>query len=218
MKLAESFNNQEKKSSPGNALRVLPEQYHSIYSLDLSNNLKMAVILNLAGLVITVIAFVLLRAYASLVRPGFSTPLLNGTITITLGTLVDIVWLIVLIMGMLILHELIHGFFFWLFTHSRPAFGLGLSYAYAAAPDWYIPLRLYWIVGLAPLVLIALGGMGVMGWGPAAWLVPAMIVVGFNSGGAVGDIWIVGRLLSGCSKDALVNDEGHRVTFFDLQV
>ena len=68
--------------------------------------------------------------------------------------------------GNLVVHELIHGLFFWLFTGSAPRYGLGLSYAYAAAPDWYIPRRKYQVTGLAPVVIIGLGCLLLMMGGP----------------------------------------------------
>jgi len=33
----------------------------------------------------------------------------------------------------LLAHELVHGAFFWIFSRSRPVFGLRIGYAYAAA-------------------------------------------------------------------------------------
>jgi hypothetical protein len=190
----------------------LPPNYKVAYSIDLSSNIKMTLWLNLAGLVILCLVFWLLVVYTNLVRTNLTSPSLS--FTVTLASLVAILWVLLLIVGMLVVHEAIHGLFFWFFTHSRPVFGLGLSYAYAAAPDWYIPLRLYWIVGLAPLILIGLGGLLVIAFGPQSWVLPAMAVVGFNTGGAVGDIWIVGRMLLGGTGGSLVRDTGHSVTCY----
>jgi hypothetical protein len=46
---------------------------------------------------------------------------------------IRIVLLPLAIILMLILHELIHGLFFWLYTHDRPRFALKAGYAFAAA-------------------------------------------------------------------------------------
>jgi hypothetical protein len=112
-----------------------------------------------------------------------------------------------------VLHELIHGLFFWLFTRTRPAFGFKGAYAYAAAPGWYIPRSQYIIVGLAPLVLITLGGFALLVVVPA-WLIPALLfVVVMNGAGAVGDIAVVGWLLVQ-PRATLVHDLGDAVAIY----
>jgi hypothetical protein len=194
--------------------KVLSKDFHPVYSINLSTDTKMVVILNLVGVLITGITLGLAWIFTSLVRKNFSTdPIFSKEIKF--NPLEGLFWLLAIVIITLVVHELIHAFFFWLFTRSRPTFGLGLSYAFAAAPEWYIPRHLYLMVGLAPLALIALGGLLVLGWGPSAWMLPAMTILAFNSGAAVGDIWINARLLLGCSKETLVQDTGHKITFFE---
>jgi len=199
------------------ATKNLPEDFQPVFSIDLSKEVRILFILNLAGLGIMAVSFLLLGLFASLARPELKLPGLGGAFTINMETVLDLLRLLLVLVFFVLIHELIHGFFFWLFTHSIPRFGLGPSYAYAAAPEWYIPTRQYLVVGLAPLVLIALGCLWVIGLGPRDWVLPAIFVAAFNTGGAVGDIWIIGRLLLGSTKNTLVNDNGHRVTFFDLR-
>jgi hypothetical protein len=188
--------------------QTLPDGYQSVYVINLAKNKLLAVVLNLAALVVVLLSFWLLGIFTNWVRPELTKSL----ISIKFG-LLDILFLLFLVVLNLIVHELIHGVFFRLFTHSKPAFGLSLSYAFAAAPDWYIPKRQYWIIGLAPLILIGIAGLLIIAIGPPSWILPALVVTGFNTGGAVGDIWIIYRLLR-TSSTSLVNDTGHTVSFY----
>ncbi len=188
--------------------QTLPDGYQSVYVINLAKNKLLAVVLNLAALAVVLLSFWLLGIFTKWVHSD-----LSGTaISIKFGV-PDIIFLLFLVILNLIVHELIHGVFFWFITRSKPVFGLSLSYAFAAAPEWYIPKRLYWIIGLAPLILIGLAGLLVIAIGPPAWILPALVVTGFNTGGAVGDIWIIYRLLR-TSSTCLVNDTGHTVSFY----
>jgi hypothetical protein len=188
--------------------QTLPDGYVQVFSIDLATNKTMAIVLNLAALGVILLTFWLLAIFA-----GWARPELTGA-AFSLGfNLTDLLWLVVLVVVNMVLHELIHGVFFWLFTHSRPVFGLSLSYAFAAAPDWYIPMSQYWIIGLAPLILIGITGLLVMAFGPPGSILPAGVVIGFNTGGAVGDMWIIYKLFRR-SPTCLVKDTGHSIHFY----
>ncbi len=191
--------------------QILPDGYQPVYIINLAKNKLLAVVLNLAALIVVLLSFWLLGIFTKWVHPD-----LSGTaISIKFG-LPDIIFLLFLVILNLIVHELIHGVFFWFITRSKPVFGLSLSYAFAAAPGWYIPKRLYWVIGLAPLMIIGLVGLLIIAIGPISWILPALVVTGFNTGGAVGDVWIIFRLLQ-TSSTCLVNDTGHTVSFYQPQ-
>ena len=188
--------------------QILPDGYQQVYVINLAKDKVLAVVLNLAALVVVLLSFWLLGIFTKWIHPDLSKTL----ISIKFG-LSEILLLLLLIILNLVVHELIHGAFFWFITRSKPVFGLSLSYAFVAAPDWYIPKRFYWIIGLAPLILIGLTGLLIIAIGPPSWMLPALVVTGINTGGAVGDIWIIFRLLR-TSSTCLVNDTGHTVSFF----
>jgi len=82
---------------------------------------------------------------------------------------ITVLAILLALVAVLLLHELVHGAFFWLITRSRPRFGLQITYAYAAAPDCYIPRNPYLVVGLSPLVLITLAGIVMLPLIPLRW-------------------------------------------------
>ena len=96
---------------------------------------------------------------------------------------------------MIVVHEGLHGVFFYWFTHDMPKFAFKGFYAYAAMPGWYFPRREYLITALAPLVgITALGVLGLAllpSWADA----PLVWLLILNTSGAVGDLWIAGALL-----------------------
>ena len=192
--------------------QTLPEGYFQTCEINLAKNKKLAVLLNVAGFIIFVVTFVLLILFLRWSRPGT----LIGTITTksNLSVILVLAGLILLTTLNLILHELIHGFFFWVFTRSKPVDAVHLAYAYAAAPDLFIPVRQYWIIGLAPLVTLDAIGLLLILTAPAAWLLIIVFLITLNTGGAVGDLWITAHLLR-VSPACLVKDIGDGVYFFE---
>ncbi|NJL57145.1 DUF3267 domain-containing protein, partial [bacterium] len=126
-------------------------------------------------------------------------------------------WLLGLLVGLVAiipLHELIHGFFFWLFTGKSPRYGFNLLYAYAALPpQTYLCRNPYLIVTVAPLILITLITLiGIM-LSPA-FLVPTFVLVFvLNTVGSVGDVgvffWLMGR-----PSSVYVEDVGDRMVVY----
>jgi hypothetical protein len=192
---------------------VLPDSYHPIGSLDLSSNLRALIWLNVIGALLLVVAGWLSVRAAYWLRPAEA----GGQIQIRINGLPDGAWMILLVLAvtvvMLVVHEAFHGLFFWLFTRSRPVFGLGVGYAYAAAPGWYLPKWQYFITSLAPLVGITILGLLLLAYGPASWMMPSAALIAFNASGAVGDLAVAAWLLSQ-PADCLANDRGDAVTLY----
>lgn len=114
----------------------------------------------------------------------------------------------------LLLHEGIHGFFFWVFSRSRPVFGLRPLYAFFGAPTWFFQKRQYAITALGPLFIIAAVGLLFLMAGPADWVLMIAFLVAINTGGAIGDMFVFNRLLKS-SPTSFANDNGDVVTFFE---
>lgn len=116
---------------------------------------------------------------------------------------------------MIALHEMTHGLFLWLFTGEQPRFGFRLFYAYAAAPDWYIPRRHYFVVALAPFVLLTLAGVLLMWLLPVSTAPPLLFGILMNAGGSAGDfaviLWLIGR-----PSGVLIRDIGDSVSIYGI--
>lgn len=201
------------------AVQQLPEGYGLRHTLDLSKNLKLAIVLNLASLVLFVVFGVLFYWLLSLARPGlifegdFMTTGLFDSDSVFLQFLV----VVLVYLGMIVLHEVVHGIFFWIYTSEQPVFGFRGVYAFAAAPTWYLAKGPYLVVGLAPLVLISLVGFIVMLIVPSGWVFPILLFITLNAAGAVGDIYAFFWILSK-PEGIWVRDFGDRMQVYGLGV
>lgn len=191
-----------------NPTKELPEDYQLLYSLNLSKNIVALIALNVAALPVFFIAgwaFVRLSIW---LRPAYWQS--GEMLVLGAGELIGVLAAIVL---MLVVHEAVHGVFFWIFTRERPRFGFHGLYAYAAAPDWYLPRAKYLVVGLAPLVLISVFGVLVMPVTPLVAFPALLTLLVLNAAGAIGDIYVTLRLLFG-PEDVLVNDHGDQFAVY----
>lgn len=189
------------------ATQTLPPGYSQSAEVNLKKDKRLIILLNIAAFFFFILIFYLAAGFTALVRPSIVT--FSGNITI--GLLITTLGLTVV---MLILHEAIHGFFFWLFSHSRPVFALRPLYAYAGAPAWFFPRRQYAITALGPLVIIGAAGLLTLLLAPGSWVLMTAFLAAMNTGGSVGDLFVLIRL-SKLSAASLTNDTGEVVTFFE---
>jgi hypothetical protein len=114
---------------------------------------------------------------------------------------------LLLLMVMLIFHELIHGFFFYIFTGSRPVIGFKSVYAFAGAPDWYIKKNYFLVITLSPLIVITITGFILISILSQPYLSIVFLLMTANAAGCAGDIWM-SLLLMGKPPATYVNDSG----------
>jgi hypothetical protein len=189
------------------ATQTLPSQYALLKEIDLSRDRRLLLALNLAGVVLLFLTGWLFMRLVAALRPEIHQ---SAALHIELGSIVGIT---IAFVGVLVLHELAHGLFFWLITRRRPYFGFRGAYAFAAAPDWYLPRNPYLAVGLAPLILITMGGIALIPWLPIGGLLPLVFALTTNTAGAVGDVAIVAWLLTKPS-DLLIQDRGDAISIY----
>ena len=187
--------------------QMLPDGYVQSGEIDLKKDKRLAILLNICAFIIFIFMFYLLSRFIALVRPDIS----NFSATITIGKMLGALGLTVIV---LIIHEIIHGLFFWIFSHGRPVFALRPLYAYAGAPTWFFPKRQYAITALGPLVVIGVAGLLLLLLAPISWVLMTAFLVALNTGGAAGDLFVFIRLLK-CSPTSFANDTGEVVTFFE---
>jgi hypothetical protein len=191
----------------------LPPEYHSIGTIDLKNNLRAILWLNLAGLGLFVAAGWAFIQALYLLRPAQAAVALEFNIDGVGGVVQVALAFIALYVVMIVVHEAFHGLFFWIFTRQRPVFALSWAYAYAAAPGWYLPRSQYFITAVAPLAGISVLALLALAFAPPAWFLPALVVAVSNFAGAVGDIWVVIWLLRQ-PPTCYAQDRGDAVTLF----
>ncbi len=200
---------------PDRPIAQLPTGYAFKTSLDLSRNKLALVGVNVLGLVLLfVFGYLLLLAMMAL-RPQSS---LAGTITSGVSGAGEVVFyvigVIVVMAAVIILHEAVHGLFFWLFTREKPLFGFKGMYAYAAAPRWYIPRLQYTTIGLAPLIFLTMLGLVLTPILPDWLLLPVFAFMLLNASGAAGDILVVAWLLMR-KRGVLARDSGDAVSLYE---
>ncbi|MBE0671063.1 MAG: DUF3267 domain-containing protein [Anaerolineales bacterium] len=187
--------------------QTLPDGYVQSAEINLKKDMRLAILLNIGAFITFIPMFYLLSRFIALVRPDIT----NFSVTITIGKVFSAIGLVVLV---LIIHEIIHGLFFWIFSHGKPVFALRPLYAYAGAPTWFFPKRQYAITVLGPLVIIGAMGLLLLLLAPISWILMIAFLVALNTGGAVGDLFVFIRLLK-CSPMSFANDTGEVVTFFE---
>lgn len=190
------------------ARNQLPPGYVRGGSLDLSKNCAASILLNGVALALYFlygwVAFQIFRSLRSSVDPPGSFLPDSGDQAVVFLITVALV---------LIVHELIHGLFFWIFTRDRPKFGFRGVYAYACAPDWYLPRNPYLVVGLAPILAISLLGLALAPLLSSQAVRALLYAVSLNAAGSTGDLFVVGWLLT-MPTSTLINDLGDGFTIY----
>jgi len=203
-------------------LTKLPSNYRQQATLDLSKSRKAVVSAIVSGIVLLITTGWLLVQFTHLLRPTALeyirfrdiltiTPGGNTSITLPFHLIVDAFVAAVL---MMLIHELVHGVFFWRFTGRHPTFGIRGLYVYAAAPsEIHFPRNQYLAVGIAPFVLLTLVGLLLMVIVPVV-IVPILILfIAFNAAGAAGDLLMFAWLLS-YPPDTLMQDNNTSVIVY----
>lgn len=185
--------------------RDLPDSYQRIWGLDLAQDRKTALILNLVSLPLFVLFGGFFVYIAAALKPDImSIVFLKDPSAQPLVLYLD---LFCVVAGMTILHEAVHGMFFWIFTQSKPVFGIRLLFAYAGAPGWYIPRNQYAIIGLAPVVLISVTGLLLLPFTSLLVAQLLLLAMVMNAAGAIGDLYVCGKVLNH-PDDVLIQDTG----------
>ena len=190
-----------------NSTQTLPAGYIQSGQIDLKKDKRLVILLNIGALIVFALSIYLLSAFTAWVRPDIMT--FSSTITVT-----NILGALVLTVLILLVHEGIHGLFFWVFSRSRPVFGLRPLYAYAGAPTWFFPRRQFAITALGPLLVIGAVGLLLLLLAPISWIFMIVLLVALNTSGASGDVFVFIRLLTS-SPTSFTNDTGEVVTFFE---
>lgn len=204
------------------ATTTLPANYRHQATLDLSKSRKAVVGALVSGIVLLITVGWFLVQSTDLLRPSAlegtrlrdiltTTPEGKSSITLPGRLIVDVVVAFVLVM---LIHELVHGVFYWRFAGRRPTFGIkGLNVYVAAPAEVYFPRNQYVIVGMAPFAVLTLVGLLLIIIVPVVVVSILILFIAFNAAGAAGDLLMSARLLS-YSSDTLMQDSGTSVIIY----
>lgn len=189
-------------------IKELPKDYILYKKIDLSENRGLVIVLNVAGVFLFILFGWVFFRIGAILRPD-----VNINEVLQASSPILIILIIISFILVIILHELIHGLFFWWLTGDRPEFGFRGAYAYAGAPDWYLPRFPYLIIGSAPLVVITILGIALILFVPPRVLFPLLFALVTNAAGSLGDILVVGWLIT-VQQAILVCDTGDAISVY----
>ena len=185
----------------------LPKGYREICLYDV-NGKKFKIITGPVSFIISVLVAVLL--FFS--KIGFNID--NFNMTWTPLYLFHILTVIVLILVYTIVHELIHGFVYKMFTHRKLKFGLTGSLAYCGVPGIYVKRNVAAISCAAPFVVFTIIYLTLLYIMPVSAFWFALLISFMNHiGGCFADIYAFIVMMKN-GKDLLMLDDGKTQRIF----
>jgi hypothetical protein len=191
--------------------KFLPGGYSLRREIDLHKDLATLVKLNIWGMIMLFPVSFLLYWLSKVLRPKPTS--IAEIVSPQLSAMAYLTLIILAFIAVMVIHELLHGIVFWKVTHQLPKFGFRGAYAFAAAPDWFIPRNVYFYIGAAPLVIISCIGVLLIPIIPVQFLGAWLFGVLMNTIGAVGDIYVLFVLVR-LPASILVRDQGDVISFY----
>ena len=112
----------------------------------------------------------------------------------------------------IVLHELIHGLFMYLFSKVRAKYGFTGLYAYAGS-DAYFAKAPYIVIALAPIVVLGIVLLILNILLPSSFFWSIYIIQITNISGAAGDLYVTFKFTK-LPRDILVRDDGVAMTVY----
>lgn len=187
----------------------LPDGYRIVKTIDAKNK-KIGIVLNIIALI--PLAICLTVAYFLIGKDALSEA--YNTID-PLVSLIGLAVFIVVMISYIILHELVHGAVYKLFTHEKLTFGLTLTVAFCGVPNIYVYRKPALAAVLAPFVVFIPVFLSLCFVLPTLFKMTAAFMLGLHIGGCSGDLWVSGLLIFKLRDNkTLVNDTGPTQTFY----
>lgn len=178
---------------------TLPEGYREIYALDMHEDKKLAVWVNLLSLAIAAVFAVPML----FVVPWWATFDVTDGMA---GYWIKLAAMLGLTLVYLVLHELVHGIAMRICGTKKIRYGVKGVYAFAASDDHYRK-KPYIFIALAPVVLWGIVLAIVTPFVPASWFWVVYFVQLMNLSGAAGDLYVTVKF-SRMPRDILIRDSG----------
>ncbi len=182
-------------------IKELPEGYIEIKRLNLQDDKKTMLIVN----VLAVVLYIVLFAIAFIIRP-FDMDLIEIDLTVSLLTCVAMI-------VYMVLHELTHGVVMKYYGGQKVKYGFTGLYAYAGSSEDYFGAKAYIAIALAPFVLwtVFFTILLILFHGTLYW--PLVFLQVTNIGGCAGDLY-VSYLVSKYKEEIYIKDTGIDVTIY----
>jgi len=191
----------------------LPQGYVEAKTIDAANK-KTGIVLNVLAAVISVVVFIAIWLVVFRAEP-VSQSIKRILVNESWVTVVAIVVFAVGELCYLVLHELVHGLSYKLFTKQKLKFGLTLTCAYCGVPNIYVYRTAALVSLLAPFVTFIPVFLVPMFFVPYLWKVVLALFLSLHVGGCVGDLYDTGLYVF-CFRDkrTLMRDTGPKQTFY----
>lgn len=186
----------------------LPEGYKEIYSVDLQKDKKTALLVNVIGVIIMLVMGVPMH-FVVPVTKLFDMSAGLGAYFLRFGAM------LVLTLGYLVLHELVHGVAMKLCGTKKVKYGFTGMYAFAGSEDYYSK-KPYIFIALAPVVLWGVVLAVINPFVPEQWFWVVYFIQIFNISGAAGDFFVTAKF-SRMPKDILIHDSGVGMTVYSKE-
>ena len=179
------------------------EGYKEMEKIDLVNNKKEAMLVNILGIVIVVvmIAFIPLLIKAGFVR-SYRDNLLLSLIIFSVSLILYIP-----------LHEIVHGAVLKCYTDEKLSFGWKFVYAYCGSKEAVVKRGEYYFVALAPLMVFSFVFIILMALNPSLSFVWYLMEI-MNVSGSIVDIYLSVFLFKKREKNILITDSGTDMSFW----
>lgn len=189
------------------AYRINEISFDDIEVVDFQKNRKLMITVNLLSFVFFILFYILFDFYSRAVGINTTGDLLYHIKILRILPLTANVIFIAGLLLMMSIHELIHGFFFYIYTGEKPLLGFKSIYAYAASPGWYIRKNYFQIITLSPVILMTAAGLILMPFIPRGYSSMILLLAAVNAAGSICDIWI-SIVLARKPDETYVNDSG----------
>ena len=192
----------------------LPSNYSRYTILEPSKNSKFLIGATVTGVALLLIVGWLLVIFVNALRPSALDGMRFNNLFSSTATGISFVIppaffriIGLALITVLIVHEFVHGLFYWLLSNRRPKFGFQGLLPYAAAPSSiYFPRNQFLIIGLSPLILLTSLGLLLILIVPIPFVPFLLFFIAFNAAGATSDLIMVIQLMP-FSPDTMMEDK-----------
>lgn len=182
--------------------KSLPEGYVEVFAIDAKDKNTMRKI-SLFSLLIMGLYLVIFSLFTPINLHLMSDDKIVGTFILGM-------------IGYIIVHELLHGLVYKVYTHQKLTFGFSLTVAYCGVPNIFVYRKTALLSLAAPLVVLsAIFTVLLCVVDAPNWHLMIALLFGIHLSGCVGDIYdIFLYLVRYKDKSILMNDTGPKQTFY----